>query len=240
LKKLIVTGDSHAIALREGLRGLEKDTSFEVEARRLGTGRHMLQPFFRNTGSEIRFIVDDYTKSHDLFAVGNIKKNPDLVYGFSMGFHSAKLFSSNIWRSFAPWNLADSVNLAPVSIAAINAMIEAIWGEVLSFYENCIALGVEFFGIACPPPRRDHPCIEKGNDARVVAAVAQIAHDYMEKWLADRGRRCVRVPETTIDQGGFLREQFIRIAPNDTHHGNADYGELMMRDVIGEFANQYL
>src|SRR5690606_31307822 len=84
---------------------------------------------------------------------------------------------------------------------------------------------------SAPPPRRDHYCLEKTLPSTVIS-VDLAFRDSVKRHLDAIGVRYVLPPKDVYDEDGFLRDEFAMKAPRDSHHGNAAYGKLMIKEVL--------
>jgi len=235
MTRLLVTGDSHAHAVRWGLLARQKagDAPDFVRAKALGTGRHMREPFFVRVGDTIRFTIDEYKRSIEAIWAAD-----DRVYAFSMGMHTPSMFNHAMWQTKVPWRVCEG--LTPLSDAVVAEISLATWPYVLSFYETCLALRVRFFVIPCPPPRRSHPCIARGVKPRTVIEVDRLFRQTMAAWFSERQISLLPLPEGLTDEDGFLRSDFEASYPGDHHHGNVIYGARMLDVIQREFTNYQL
>lgn len=234
--KLIICGDSHTEAFVAGLSVLKKTDPHlagPVSIKPFGNGRYLAQPFFIERAGAIVFNRDDYAATYESFGVGPLRRQDGVRHGFCMGFHTAPLFRHPMWRSYAPWRLCENGSAIPVSDTMLTALASNIWQHIRNFYEAALRLGIDFFVIAAPPPRRSHPCMAEGTALEVVSEVDRLFRLSVAQWLTDRKIDYMMPPPYAIDRDGFLLPQFEpQHLPHDHHHANERYGAEFLREIL--------
>ena len=232
---LRVIGDSHVTALALGWHQLTAEgvkSDFEVTIGCLGSGVYLPSPFFVLEGNGIRWTCEDYAKGFLNIAGREIMaREPGIIYGVCVGFHSGEIVRAPSWRQFRPWRIA-APGLVPVSDGVVREAVNEYSRYVIELYDAMMRLDIPFFVIQAPPFRREHPCIAReGSLADVAAEVDRLFRKTITDALAARGLVDVPPPRVTMDEKGFLLPEYA-VGGDDPHHANAAYGKLLMMDVL--------
>ncbi len=99
---------------------------------------------------------------------------------------------------------------------------------ILDLIDIFVRTKTEVFVIEAPRPFRHHPALKQIRPA-VALAVDRAYRAVMRAEFAARSVPVVSAPAATIDDKGFTREEYGR--PNDPHHGNMQFGRLMMLEI---------
>jgi len=245
MSRLVVLGDSHALALAEGFAQLKArgEEAFPGEVRFLPIfdGPDNLAPFFRRDGDGIAFLGDRPAQGI-IEALGAAMLSPedrDTIYAFSMGLMITLLLRQGDWKRSTPSSLAPAThgkrhrNL--VSELLVEAMALENQKHVIDFARAVRQVGLRAFIIAAPPMREDDRAIERGRPAAVLLEVNRICRRALVRSYSEAGLRVLEPPPETYQDGdvlGFMRSDLRRLVGRDSHHGNAAYGEIMMRHVL--------
>lgn len=236
-RRLIITGDSHCVALKQGLHLLNEKTADLPDGmivNALGNGYYMNMPFSEVDAECVKFTYPEYKKTFEGFGIGEIgEHNDDMVFGFSMGLNSPPAFRDPMWRTYAPWSLSEQTGLKPVFSDVLPNLFLPKWRHIQAFLQSCIHLKVPFFVISGPPPKRTHDCIQKdGTDENVVLEVNRLYRKTVENWLTAQGVQVVHTPDEVLEDSGFLAPEFHHPDPEDQHHANAKYGEIYLKKIV--------
>ena len=234
---IILTGDSHTNALRLGAQELSQQgeipASIELRVGMLGNGKHADSDFSETRDGRVVLTQPALAGGlRRLTGDDAFRAEPQFRYGVCLGFHSAPFFRHPMWRRYRPAPLfTQAAGQRPVSSGVLDTIVDARGQFLFKFFDRLLSTGVDFFVIAAPPPRRDHPCL-KESPANVVLAADRIFRHRVSQRLDSLGIRYVMPPESTTDDAGFLKSEYANIAPRDFHHGNAAYGAEMLRSVL--------
>lgn len=233
---MYLTGDSHVHALRMGAQALAEQGEIPRDTR-IRIGMHGNAGYFRSAFSEVRHgrvaltHADGASLLERLTGERYFIADRDVSYGLSMGFHTAPAFRHPVWQRYRPTELVTWRGQHVISDGVLDAIVDHQCRHVFRFFEQLAENEVSYFVIASPPPRSDHRCLAQ-TPAEVVLAVDRRFRSRVCGVLAGLGVRVVPPPEQAFDPAGFLRPEFNRRAPNDFHHANGSYGELMMRSIL--------
>lgn len=229
--KVLVTGDSHTGALQRGKERIESreglDAGIAITVQPLGGGHIQRTAFFRDRRDHLEIVNETYRESLQVFPVDDGDGAPYL-YGLCMSLHSTWIWRHEDWARFAPAGIA--VGEAPVSNALLRAAVLDDVFYVLRFIDVLKRLGQRMFVVEAPRPFVHHPAFETTRK-EVIAHVDGYYRDVVLGELARRDVPVVRVPESCHDSSGFMVERYRHENPEDHHHGNAEYGELMIRRI---------
>jgi len=237
--QVVLIGDSHTHFVIPGLNAyLEKNPiefASRVTGRMLGNGAYMARPFFRADDDRVMFTVETYKASFASITGRDwLSRDDPNIYAISMGFHSARVYKSDVWRRYAPWSLASSYDRTPLSTATIEAISEDDNKFIFAFLSVLLDLNVKFFVISAPPPKRTHFAIRKNNiPPEIVLEVDRIYRAVTARFLDRFGIAYVLPPPSAYDGEGFMSREF-NSNPNDPHHANAAFGELLAPYLIEE------
>lgn len=233
---IFLVGDSHVNALRLGAQSLaERGELPQTDLRigMLGNGKHALNEFSEVRDGRVVLTQADYAASlKRLTGDSHFLPADEASYAICLGFHSAPIFRHPLWRRYRPADLVTSPRTQrPVSSAALTAMVDHYNRYIYRLFERLVDASVDFFVVAAPPPRRDHRCLEE-SPAEVVLAVDAFFRKRVCQRLDAWGIRYILPPAEVFDDSGFLRQELANVAPRDFHHGNGQYGEMMIRAVL--------
>jgi hypothetical protein len=241
MRRLIVLGDSHVVALAQGYEALEpRGVGFDGEVLflKLFDGPDNLFPFFRADDDRIGFL-DERVAAEVSAALGHPElraDDPHTVYALSMGVMTTLMVRLPDWKHAAPAAAAaflekKRLKRQLVSEAVVQAIALDQQKHVLAFVEAAGALGLKCLIVAAPPLRADERATGRNRDIRVLLEVDRISRAVLTDAFTRLGAPVVQPPyEALLD--GLLRPDLRRIAPRDTHHGNGAYGALMLPRVI--------
>ena len=231
--RTFVIGNSHTVALKQGLRRLRLDSELHIFP--LGSGVHERSAFSEVRGPGVVFLNEDFWtnfRQHaELDAIDQRHR-----WGICMGTHNARVYRDRFWAESEPETLARP-GKRPVSRDLLDSIILADQRYIREFIANIRKVGAECFVVSCPPPRED---FATGNAAgirpEVIKHVDDRARELFRGWLAEQGIDIVEPPEGVTTGEGFLHPDYC--APDkadgrkDPHHGNAAYGALMIQRIL--------
>ena len=233
---LFVVGDSHAVALRDGLtvldapaRDLLERQCGDIKVGGMVAGYRLYEPFFRRDEWGLSFL-QPFADRFAAFtqSAGVICRDDERIFGFCFGFHlfglhPALLGHHPMWQQYS---LLHSDNRQFLSSAVVTEIILHQSRYVLQFAEALQELGVRAFFIGPPPVRRRY--IEKRLRGLVEEEAVRLQLQVWDVMGAALNALSIPYilapPETSIN--GILRPEF---GTNDDHHGNAQFGGKMWR-----------
>lgn len=229
--RIFVTGDSHTAALKRGLLRLEasgwQPAGVEVTIQGLGNGAHLIKRFFRETGRGARIIEPSFCSSvRDLPFPG--PEGKATVYCWSGLFHFAKVWRDRTW---ATHRLATTQGSAiPVSRGMLRSTILLWFRHQLGLIDAVVRGGGVVMAVESPRPFRHHPAFQQSRP-ETIAAVDRFCQQVMLAELAKRSIPLVRIPRECLDEDGFMDTRWRSEREADPHHGNEEFGALMLRCI---------
>ncbi len=231
--KFWICGNSHTGALKKGLEILAPD-DLDLTVFPLGNGHWETTPF-SNVKDNMVFLSNAKYAENMLKWTGARRITRKAVWGFCMGTHNARIYRQDFWIKAEPSHIAED-HKRPISQGLLDSVILADQFHIREFLGAVKALGIRSYVISCPPPRDDHPCIGQGVRRETVAAIDQRARSLIREWLNTQGIDFIDYPKETRTPDGFLKEKFQHLwganGTKDHHHANAEYGALMMKQVL--------
>jgi hypothetical protein len=204
----------------------------EFELRPLGGGHRLNHRFFRADGDRVVITHPELRRFVTVFPVA-----PDIEkYGLSAPLHTLRLTRRMDWKAFAPAGLRDGER-APVSLAMLNALILEDQRHVLKFLEALQKIGLDVFVIEPPGLFRHHRVFGEGVPREVAMFVDREYRRVIRQELSKMGVPVVSVPAKVLDADGFTNVEYMR-HEQDNHHGNTDFGEVMLQQICEHLAPQ--
>lgn len=233
---VFICGNSHVGALKRGLKELGADAPRGIEVFALGSAVIELASFSRREGLSVVLTDEEYAANLKHFA-GADALTSDHYWGFCMGTHTTRLFRDQTWATTVPSAICQAGE-RPMSSGMLDTIIADELRNVLAFFAQMKLAGIDFFVVAAPPPRADHPCFEDGVRPETVLHIDhQLRHTFAAK-LADQNITFVTPPPEVITPEGFLKPEFevgIKASGKvDRHHANSAYGAIMMQRIAGQ------
>jgi hypothetical protein len=235
-RMIVLTGDSHVNALRHGAAALESELKLRLNRPlrigALGNGKHTLKSFSEKTPDGVRLTQRSYATALRLLSGSPMfQADSDVTYGICLGFHSPPVFRHPMWERPAPSRPGLAPGKVPISAATLEAIIQSNNNHIYRLFEALKESNVDFFVISSPPPRRDHYCLANTPE-EVVLEVDGAFRSSVQRHLQSLVIRYAMPPPDVYDGQGFLRDDLAQRAPNDFHHGNAEYGRRFIRALF--------
>jgi len=227
-----VCGNSQSRALLKGL-GAISDVGADVRAFVLGNAKYELTDFSRIDQGTVNVTVEEYARNLES-ATGKPYFNKEDVWGLCQGTHNARIFRHEFWNNCDPSDIADR-RRRPISLAILDALIEADQKYIKLFHRRLCETGTRFFVVSCPPARADHPCVQDGTRPEAIVYIDKRARLLMKEHLEKLGVMFVDYPPEAATPEGLLRPEYYaadRPGVKDAHHANPEYGMMMMRRVL--------
>lgn len=223
-----IFGDSQTNSLKQGWDALaatgQIPAGLNVTITPLGAGYYMNTPFFKRKEDRVVFTERTYRKK-----IGQVPvKGFSGVYGFIANFHTIRVLRSHDWGVNAPFPLAQGE--AVLSQSFVEDLFDADQRHMLAFLDEMKAVGLEVFAIETPRPFRHHPMFESARP-EVLIGLDRMYRSYIRRALEARGIAIVPVPPSVLDADGLMRPDFRHPNPQDKHHANEAYGQVMAREV---------
>lgn len=236
--KLAIVGDSHVVALGEGLRAMRAAGEVSAEnvlVSKLYSGPTSLKPFFTFEDRTICF-TDRVLGLRLAQVTGRdtlSEADRGTVFAVSMGLMTTIFTRLSDWDRFVPWQFADSEKSA-VSTGTIEAIARDHNRYAVEFYRALLSLGLSCIAIAAPPPRIDEAARAR-MAPQLLVEIDAIARRVVAHELGALGVSIVRPSPAVYAEGensGLLRPELARYQGDDTHHANQQYGRLMLPRVL--------
>lgn len=230
--KTLITGDSHVGPLGRGMLAVEESGSEafkDIRIRPLGSGHILSTPFFAERGDHCEIVETSYRRQFKYFPPKNFEYD---WIGFSGPLHSARVWRDHAWKRFLPWN--KGISRHAVSSALLRQVISDDVRYSLQFID-VISRTTRTFVIESPWPFRQHPAILR-NGSDLVRFLHEQYRSYVLSELERRGIPVVNIDPAWVGEDGFMQDSFRNESPKDHHHGNAEFGQLMMGRIAAFLA----
>lgn len=230
--KVLITGDSHTGPLKSGQNLLiskgEWPQRIDLTIRPLGNAKFFPTPFFVDKGdyAEIRNLT--YRKQLERLPLLEIA-NSDTIYGLSGPLHTSRVLRNSAWSNFVPSQFA--LNEAPVSNALLHQTILDDCQYLLKLIDIIVRARKKLFVIEPPRPFKHNKSL-KVIRPEVFSYVDGYYRDFIKQELKLRNIPIISVSPDCYDESGFMLECYRSPKEHDMHHGNAQFGELMMKKIL--------
>ncbi|MBN8189911.1 hypothetical protein JF540_24805 [Salipiger thiooxidans] len=235
MSQLTITGNSHTIALNQGLRQVPEAAGVTVFG--LGAGVYETEAFSATEAGRVVLTQPVYAENLVRFT-GQDHIAPDRLWGICMGTHNPRLYGDRIWTGAAAPSALAGDGQRPVSSGLIDRMADEDQRHIRAFLTQLKDAGIRFFVISAPPVRADHQNIVRGADPEVLLEIDRRSRARFRGFLDGLGVDFVDFPPETADAQGLLRPEYaaglLKNGKRDPHHGNAEYGALMLRRILAE------
>lgn len=229
MKAIHIFGDSHVDTLCEGNRLLQSylnDALLKIDfyCRHGLNWRHFS---IRQNATVIHCSSNHFSDKPMDYTVDK----PDDIYVFSAPFHSAPIYTNPAWREFCPWPCVGAhPELHAISDALIENKIEPLIRKPLDLLRRMKECS--YMVLVAEAPRPLCRTVTKDKVASdVIAGVDKVYRSYVARKLAEISVPIIRVPEST-HHDGLTKEEYSHPWANDPHHGNAEFGTMMMKQII--------
>lgn len=239
---LVILGDSHTIALRDGLAKLDARSKRAtracfggVIARDLSHGYKFFEPFFEVDDKGVHFTdpraVGVLAKFPGGFAP--ITRNDSRTFLFSFGFHPSPTMDISWWQAHTAARNAPAKHY--VSEALVKAAVRAHTRPMLEFFRLLKDMNVRFSVVMCCPLPRSF-FTEKRREMVSEGEMLAFHQSFRRAFaleLDQMGVRYFTPPERACD-GPWLKEDYVNRKGIGDYHADARYGALMLQDIIGK------
>ena len=225
---VLVTGDSHTAALQRGLDQMLASgwtPGFELDVTGLGSGADLATEFFVDHGSHAEITHEAYRRRIQILPTPRAVARKS-VHVWSGLFHFPKVWRAREWSKFRPASVPGRE--APVSRAVVRDTLLHWFGQQLALMAVIRRTGVPVLALETPRPFRHHPSL-RAVRPEVAIGLDRTCLEMMDAELRALGIPVLRIPPACLDQDGFMQERWRSENPKDPHHGNAEFGALMIR-----------
>jgi hypothetical protein len=243
-----IAGNSHLISMllaREGSDGAPRtswvgdgeekrwtvdDTTLAFA--RFGSGKIETEVFSKVVDGKVTLVDPAYRQQFRRLS-GTPFVSPEHLWGFCNINNNSRIFRRPMWQKYAPTHLTHP-GASPLSYDVVRAIVEHDHHGVRVFFKQLKEVGVEFFAISAPAPRRDHPTARTRYGRDLALYIDALSRDIWHEWLDERGIAVIEPPAATVDGDGFLRADLHHVRdtlPPDVSHGNAAYGRMLVTEI---------
>jgi hypothetical protein len=221
---VFITGDSHIVMLKRGLQGLVEENNAALQHHsiliaRLGGGHIFPSPFFVEK--------DGYAEMTNPIYRKNMKRlppegaAPDWI-GWSGPLHAARVWGHD-FREISLWPMNEKY------VISEKTLLRGIKDDVKYQLDllSILQKSTKVLVIESPRPFRHHPAVAM-NGADEVMRIYHIYRASVLKELQDRSVPVVGIDSEWVDSEGFMDPIFRSTLPRDNHHGNNEFGRLML------------
>lgn len=228
--KILITGGSHVVALNQGFKQLKQSgeipSSLEFRLRPLGGGLSVARNFFRP--------CDDHVEiTHQKFRA-KFQRIPPPGVIYDVIALSTALYSRPVWNK-TDWEVYGIPGFTKDRILISNSTLRrAIYDDtkyIIAFLVHLRTIGINVCIVEGPRPFR-HNIEVKRTGIDLVKHIDALYRSLTLETLNREGIPVVSVPDSMFDEDGFMLEKYRHKNPKDKTHGNAEFGLLMMRQVI--------
>ncbi len=226
---VLIVGDSHTAALEHG-RELLADSGALLEGidwrvQPLGTGARMNTAFWHEEQGDA--VIADPVYRKRLPKLPPDDPRPDAI-GLSMPLWSGRVMRALITGDTLPFDLeAPGRRISNALLARIVAVDQQY---ILGLTRFLAGLGLPVFAIEPPRMFRDYRLLARATPAHALALQARIRALQAEA-VKLAGASVVPLPAEVIDADGFMKAEYSHEDPTDTHHANAAFGALRLRQI---------
>lgn len=199
---------------------------------RFGSGKIETEVFSKVVDGKVTLVDPTYRQQFRRLS-GTPFVSPEHLWGFCNINNNSRIFRRPMWQKYAPTHLMHP-GASPLSYDVVRAVVEHDHHGVRVFFKQLKKVGVEFFAISAPAPRRDHPTARTQYGRDLALYIDALSRDIWHEWLDERGITVIEPPAQTVDEDGFLREDLHHVRdtlPPDVSHGNAAYGRMLVTEI---------
>ena len=247
--KLYFTGDSHIDCIRFAIEEERTSLQFEsngrpidIKASRILSFPQTQKEFFRTRsddliGSHASHFIEKTIDGAFLGLTGHrwFLSDPNVFYCISMPYTTSLIVWSETWLRFRPW-FAEGAGDQVVSSEVFRRIVEHHFRNIFALLQSLKESGVGFLVLESPPLREDDRGIQLGRTTPSLALrIDGFVRDCLDQALHRIGVDVVTCPENAYyaaPRGSFMRGDLRRIKPDDFHHGNSDYGAMMLEKTL--------
>lgn len=227
--KFLIIGDSHTGPIKRGWQrlkaegALHADVSITVQP--VGSALMLAQPFWK-PGKNCAQITNP-TFRRRITRIPPWGDPPDII-GLCMPYWSGRVIRRMGLQNLTLHGIEGEGRL--ISAAVFRQMVLADQKHILTLTDHLLGLGHRMVTVAPPGYFRDFNDLPKLGQGRLLG----LDHAYravMRDQLQTRAIPIIETPDACFDPQGFMLSSYRNEDPADTHHGNAEYGALMIREI---------
>jgi len=225
----LLIGDSHITALLKAHIAMRKrgelDPDVTIALKRIGGGHILPTPFFVNEGDVARITDPEYVLT---FRQLPPKARRFGTIGLSMPLWPLRVMYKLVGEKICIGT--GTPGLRPMSHGLFKRMVLEDQRYVIELIEILNRSGTRVLAVAPPALFRDHPILSfhPAHDAlRMFSTYQEIMFGVLER----HGVHVIKVPGECLDAEGFMLQKFRHPDPEDTHHANAAFGKIMIREI---------
>lgn len=205
----------------------------------MGSARYETEEFSFRQGNQVHFNIEQFRERIQRRTGQPYIDADDTVWGICRALHHARVWRDDMWKKYAPSGFPSGAEQV-ISEAVFMRIIDRDFINVRRFMQNLKAAGIACFAVAPPHPRLDHVSILQGLNPELVAYIDRRYRDYAIGCFAEDGIDVVLPPPETYDANGFLKADFRSPRSGDSNHANAEFGALMMTQVVKYLNKRFL
>ncbi|WP_134726684.1 hypothetical protein [Paracoccus luteus] len=149
----------------------------------------------------------------------------------SLGLHTQTMLAGRLFLNHAPAFASPRPARAFMSEGALSAVVLRYHSRTLDFLRDLQDLGARITIVSAPPPTRRFKILGTGYAEEDVAALDRFLRGVMVQRLDAMGIPVIPPPPQVSDEAGFMLPPYQIADENDPHHGNRDYGALMIGQI---------
>ncbi len=231
--RAMIVGDSHTGVLNQARLRMEREgrlpDDIALNIRPLAGGPTLARPFFEE--------IDGVAVMTEPGIKARMPRLPPAgarydVIGLSGPLHPVRVWRNRHWQDY---RIQPSGGHIPVSQALFRRVVFDDQGPMLRLIELLQAQDIGVLVVEPPRPFRHHPSVE-ALGADLVIDLDRRYRGLVRAWLTAHGVVTVDVPDACLDGDGFMKPVYRSDVPTDPHHGNADFGELMVARALAAVA----
>ena len=226
--RILILGDSHTGVLHKALEAIrersEADPACDITARQLCGGHHLREAFWREAGDHAE-IIEPLCRKH---CTRLPPEEPVDALGLCMPLWPMRVVRKLVLGELS---LVERVRgRQSISRAAFRRMVSDDQQHILGLAAYLSGKGNRVFAVSAPGLFRDHVILKRA-DPSTVLGIFEAFREVVRDQLHGLGIDIVDIPSECLDGEGFMKSQFRHRDPDDEHHANIAFGELMIRGI---------
>jgi hypothetical protein len=227
---ILITGGSHVAALNEGFKSLaqsgEIPQTVHFDIRPMGGGLSISGNFFSGRSDHVKITNPKFRR--------RLKRIPPPGHSYDAVVLSTVLYSRPVWYK-ADWAVYGVPGMSRGRILASDSMLRRVILDdtkyLVSFLKHLRALGIAVCVVEGPRPFRHNIEVKKAG-VEIVRYIDALHRSLTLELLAREDIPVIHVPDFVFDDDGFMLEAYRHDNPRDKTHGSADFGRLMMLEIV--------
>jgi len=237
--RVLISGDSHTAALKLGLdqllqNGMDAMQGCQIDIKPLGRGASLSQPFFKDQGSYAEITKETNARQAKRLPMPAEDGGQYDFYALCGPLNTIRTWrTKEYWADFAPSCSGESGR--PVSSGLLRHVVIEEQKYLMALVDLLIRVGCKVLVIETPKPYRHNPAVIL--KPKIVRYVDHFYRETMKGWLATKNVPIIAIPDDCFDPDGFMQERFRHPNHEDSHHANAEFGEVMLQQTIRHVLN---